>query len=176
MLLFAFCGFGLVAVDEHRRLRLAPQGLTQSSRVAVLLVGSAYLWLLNAGVLTLMTAMMLNVWDRLELLVPLATDVPPAVAWPRGCAASSTAVLPWRRCTCGHALAHGLRRGLAALGQLLERGPTLAVGVKRRWRSQSSRLRVARWMQRSLYGRSFRPFALGCGPCRLARPSMECET
>ena len=45
-------------------------------------------------VLTPMTAMMLNVWDRLEL-VPLATDVFGGGVR-RVCAASSTAVLPWQ--------------------------------------------------------------------------------
>lgn len=159
LLLFAFCGFGLVAVDEHRRLRLAPQGLTQSSRVAVLLVGSAYLWLLNAGVLTLMTAMILNVWDRLELLVPLATDVLLAVAcaaWLRGVANRRSAVAAG---ALGYALAHVAFAGAwAALGQPLERGPTFAV-----WQTALALLVFAaawrRWMRRSVYGRSFRPFA-----------------
>jgi hypothetical protein len=104
LLMFGFCGFGLVALDEHPRLRLAPQGLNQSQRVVAMLVGSAYVWLFNAALLVLMTALTLNAWDHFEMLIPLAAcqTVPALMVF----------TAAWRR-----------------------------------------------WMQRSLYGRSFRPFA-----------------
>jgi hypothetical protein len=156
---FGLCGWTLLVRDEHWRLRLAPHGPTQGRRVNDMLLGSAVFWLCAAMLNVLFTALTFRVWEQPAAFAVLVSDTLLAVAcaaWLRSVANRRSAVGAG---ALGYGLLHaGLAWGMAALGQPLERGATLAL-----WQTAIALLVFEaarrRWMRRSLHGRSFRPYA-----------------